>query len=218
MPKRTEPPDDELEPEDDLPAEEPADTDEIEVPSFFDRHGKPAKFPVAVDDKATLYITLPSICDFLEVDTRSQRRRAQVHPVIKRHIRKFYMVGPGGRQPTICLEVRLIGYYAGSINASLVRSDLQEFIIEFQEALIDAAYDLLLSMAIKRAAQYGDVTEITLEWARAVERRLGAQQHDIDRLFFMLNTLRQEHRSVPAAPLPPGSRPNLGPLPPTRPK
>ncbi len=118
-----------------LPAEEPAACDMLPLPRW-------GEFMVIVDQRGTLYTTLAALCDFVRINVNMQRKRAQEHPVIRRHLRRFVIAyEKGGRQPTLCIEVRVAAYWLGSINPKLVREDMQEELIEFQEDLIDAAND-----------------------------------------------------------------------------
>src|SRR6266849_6076749 len=81
-----------------LPPEEPAACDILPLPRW-------GEFMVVVDQSGTLYTTLAVLCDFVRINVNMQRKRAQEHPVIRRHLRRFVITyEKGGRQPTLCIE------------------------------------------------------------------------------------------------------------------
>ncbi len=174
-----------------LPAEEPAACDILPIPRW-------GEFMVIVDQRGTLYTTLAALCDFVRINVNMQRKRAQEHPVIRRHLRRFVIAyEKGGRQPTLCIEMRVAAYWLGTINSKLVREEMQEELIEFQEDLIDAANDLLMGRALHAKAEDGEIPEVlTRAWAVEITRRNRACQHEIQRLHFMYNGLRRRVRDI----------------------
>ena len=174
-----------------LPVEEPSACDLLPLPRW-------GEFLVVVDQRGTLYTTLAALCDFVGISANMQRKRAQEHPVIRRHLRRFVVAyEKGGRQPTLCIEMRVAAYWLGTINPKLVRGDLQEELIAFQEDLIDAANDLLMGRALHAGVGEDEVPEVlTREWAEDVMRRNRACQHEIQRLHFMYNGLRRRVRDI----------------------
>jgi hypothetical protein len=177
-----------------LPVEEPSACDLLPLPRW-------GEFLVVVDQRGTLYTTLAALCDFVGISANMQRKRAQEHPVIRRHLRRFVVAyEKGGRQPTLCIEVRVAAYWLGTINPKLVRQDLQDELIAFQEDLIDAANDLLMGRAL-HAGDGDDVLPemLTHEWAEDLTRHNRACRHEIQRLHFMYNGLRRRVRDIESA-------------------
>ena len=174
-----------------LPAEEPAACDILPLPRW-------GEFIVIVDQRGTLYTTLAALCDFVRINANMQRKRAQEHPVIRRHLRRFVVTYErGGRQPTLCIEVRVAAYWLGTINPRLVREDMQEELTEFQEDLIDAANDLLMGRALHTRPHDDEIPEVlTRVWAEEITTRNRACQHEIQRLHFMYSGLRRRVRDI----------------------
>lgn len=174
-----------------LPVEDPSACELLPLPRW-------GEFLVVVDQRGTLYTTLGALCDFVGINANMQRKRAQEHPVIRRHLRRFVVAyEKGGRQPTLCIEVRVAAYWLGTINPKLVRQDLQEELIAFQEDLIDAATDLLMGRALHAGNGDDEVPEVlTREWAEDLTRRTRACRHEVQRLHFMYNGLRRRVRDI----------------------
>jgi hypothetical protein len=174
-----------------LPVEEPSACDLLPLPRW-------GEFLVVIDRRGTLYTTLGALCDFVGINANMQRKRAQEHPVIRRHLRRFVVAyDKGGRQPTLCIEMRVAAYWLGTINPRLVREDLQDELVAFQEDLIDAANDLLMGRALHAGDGEDEVPEVlTREWAEDLTRRNLACQREIQRLHFMYSGLRRRVRDI----------------------
>jgi hypothetical protein len=93
--------------------------------------------------------------------------------------------------------MRVAAYWLGTINPKLVREDMQEELIEFQEDLIDAANDLLMGRALHARAVDGEIPEVlTRAWAEEITLRNRACEHEFQRLHFMYNGLRRRVRDI----------------------
>lgn len=108
---------------------------------------------------------LSMLCDVLGVKAQMQRERLREHAVMKRLLRQLPVKTRTGTRETWCIERRSIGFGLGSIQIASIRADIQPRLLEFQEALVDAA-DRLLSGEVSSVT---DVARFTL----ALEERIG---------------------------------------------
>ncbi len=105
-----------------------------------------ARLPVACDADATIYIPLRALCTYLGITHQQQIRRLRADPILQTRLREFALTYPkGGTHPTTCLRINAIGWWLAtiSINATNIRPELRDGLLDFQEALFDAA-DILL--------------------------------------------------------------------------
>jgi hypothetical protein len=115
------------------------------------------------DGKA--HYPLRILCDVLAIKAQMQLERLREHAVLKRLLRQLPVKTRTGTRETWCIERRGIGFWLGSIQIASIRADIQPRLLEFQEALVDAA-DRLWSGEVSSA---GDVARFTL----ALEERIG---------------------------------------------
>jgi len=108
---------------------------------------------------------LTALCDLLGVKAQQQRDRLREHAVLSRLLRQLPVKTRTGTRETWCIERRGIGFWLGSIQIASIRADIQSRLLEFQEALVDAA-DRLLSGEV---SSVNDVARFTL----ALEQRIG---------------------------------------------
>lgn len=108
---------------------------------------------------------LTSLCDVLGVKSQQQRDRLREHAVLGRLLRQLPVKTRTGTRETWCIERRGIGFWLGSIQIASIRADIQPRLMEFQEALVDAA-DRLWSGEVSSVV---DVARFTL----SLEERIG---------------------------------------------
>jgi P22_AR N-terminal domain len=108
---------------------------------------------------------LRMLCDILGVKAQMQLERLREHAVLQRLLRQLPVRTRTGTRETWCIERRGIGFWLGSIQIASIRADIQPRLLEFQEALVDAA-DRLLSGEVSSVT---DVARFTL----ALEVRIG---------------------------------------------
>jgi hypothetical protein len=84
----------------------------------------------------------------------------------------------GGRQPTWCIERRGIGFWLGGLQLDRVRPEIRPRLLEFQEALVDAADKLFFGdveadpIRAQLTTHDRDITSVTC-FALALEKRIG---------------------------------------------
>lgn len=116
---------------------------------------------------------LISLCAVLGIKSQQQLARVREHAVLSRLLRQLPVKTRTGIRETWCLERRGIGFWLGSIQIASIKAHIQPRLLDFQEALVDAA-DRLLSGEVTSTVQ--DVTRFTL----ALEGRIGRLE---DRVF-----------------------------------
>lgn len=116
------------------------------------------------------YYPLTHLCAVLGIAPQKQRDRIREHVVLGRMLRQFPMMTPGGRQMMWCIEERAIGFWLGTIQISAVRSEVRDKLLDFQEALVQAAYDLLRAV---------DTLPGVVGFARSLEARIGRLEERI---------------------------------------
>jgi P22_AR N-terminal domain len=133
----------------DIPTEASDDSDTPEYPftqTFLHITQWDAQFPVACDADATLYIPIKALCGYLGIAHQMQIKRMKEDPILSKRIRRFILKGTkGGAQPTWCIKLNATGWWLAtiSINASNVRAELRDGLLDFQEALLVAADQIL---------------------------------------------------------------------------
>lgn len=121
------------------------------------------------DGKA--YYPLRLLCDVLGITAQMQLERIREHAVLSRLLRQLPVKTRTGTRETWCLERRGIGFWLGSIQIASIRATIQPRLLEFQEALVDAA-DRLLSGEVSSVR---DVARFTL----ALEERIGRLEESV---------------------------------------
>lgn len=118
-----------------------------EVPDGEDEIGLPRwnlNLPVALSH-GKVFIPLAAICAALQLDTNTQIRRIKRHRVLAKHLRMFRLKTVKGMRPTQCISERVLGFWLGTIGVEHVRADLQDWLAEFQEDVIEAAGMILVA-------------------------------------------------------------------------
>lgn len=114
-----------------------------------------------------VYFPLNVLCAVLDIDAQKQRARLKEHAVLGRLVRQLHVQtkARGGRQLAWCIEKRGIGFWLGSIQLASVRPSIVPRLLDFQEALVDAADRLF----------FGEIDAIpdVVRYARSLEDRLG---------------------------------------------
>lgn len=114
-----------------------------------------------------IYIPLAPLCQAMGIASNGQIRRIREHPVMAKHFRRFYLSRDGAgknTQATACISERVIGFWLGTISVNQVRAELRDWLLEFQEALVDAAH-----LALKQHLQR---TPLTPESVRSLVQQL----------------------------------------------
>lgn len=108
---------------------------------------------------------LRALCDILGVKPQMQLERLREHAVLQTLLRQLPVKTRTGVRETWCIERRGVGFWLGSIQIASIRAAIRLRLLEFQEALVDAA-DRLLSGEVSSVK---DVARFTL----ALEERIG---------------------------------------------
>jgi len=93
-------------------------------------------------------------------------------PDISWLLRQFPITTRTGTRPTWCIERRGIGFWLGSIQVASVRAEIRPRLVDFQEALVEAAHQLLLSEI--------DTVSGAVRFALSLERRIGRLEERVD--------------------------------------
>lgn len=147
--------------------------------------------PVAAS-QGMAYIPVRTLCVYLGISSDMQIKRLKQHEIMAKYLRRFMLkTGRGGSQATYCLPQRVVGFWLGSISIGHVREELRSGLLDFQEALIDKANELLLGQShplynglspvkaqlTTHEAQIAGVTRFAL----ALEERIGRLEQLDDR-------------------------------------
>jgi len=130
------------------------------------------------DDKGRLWFPIGTLCAALGVTTRFQIDRLREHAVLSRMVAQHGIRTRGGRQSTWCIERRGIGFWLGGLQLDRVRPEIRPRLLDFQEALVDAADRLffgeLASNPIRAqlTTHDRDIANVT-RFALALEQRIG---------------------------------------------
>lgn len=137
--------------------------------------------PVARYEKV-VYLPLKPICQAMGISAPTQIRRIREHRVMAKHLRRFSLASPsgGGKQSTACIADRILGFWLGTISVNHVRPELRDWLLEFQEELVEAAYTALKSHLQRTSTPAGDVA------MRAQLLRLERNQADALAFYFAL--------------------------------
>ncbi len=109
------------------------------------------------------YYPLRLLCGVLGVHAQFQLARIREHAVLSRLLHQFPVTTKTGRRDTWCIEERGIGFWLGSIQIASIRAEIQPRLLEFQEALVDAAHTLFTGQPVNDTARF----------VLALERRVG---------------------------------------------
>jgi hypothetical protein len=80
-----------------------------------------------------VYVPIGQFCDLLGINRRTQMERINEDAVLSRKIANIIVSGPGGPQPTYCLQLDYLNGWLFSINANRVKSDVRQRLIFYQE-------------------------------------------------------------------------------------
>jgi hypothetical protein len=117
------------------------------------------------------------LCVVLGVQAQMQIERMQRHEVLSRLMRQFPFTTRPGTRPTWCIERRGIGFWLGSIQIASVRAEIRPRLLDFQEALVDAA-DRLLFGELAMVAEVDTLSGVT-RFAQSLERRIGCLEERV---------------------------------------
>ena len=99
---------------------------------------------VDTDDGQRVYVPIRPLCDYLELSWAGQRQRLQRDPVMTEVLRSIRITQPrGGEQggtittEMLCLPLKLINGWLFGINASRVKGELREKVIQYQRDCYD---------------------------------------------------------------------------------
>lgn len=130
------------------------------------------------DDDERLYFPIGMLCAVLGITMRFQVDRIREHAVLGRMVKQLTVQTRGGRQLTWCIERRGIGFWLGGLQIDRVRAEVRPRLIEFQEALVDAADRLVFGeiavdpVRAQLATHDADIASVT-RFALALEHRIG---------------------------------------------
>jgi hypothetical protein len=80
-----------------------------------------------------VYVPIGQFCDLLGINRRTQMERINEDAVLSRKIANIIVSGPGGPQPTYCLQLDYLNGWLFSINANRVKSEVRQRLIFYQE-------------------------------------------------------------------------------------
>jgi len=86
-----------------------------------------------------IYFSLRMLCDYLGVKTQMQLERLRDDELLCRFLRQVPIKSSTGVRDTWAIERRGIGWWIATMQRRIVRADIREKLIEFQEALIEEA-------------------------------------------------------------------------------
>jgi hypothetical protein len=126
--------------------------------------------PVAFAD-GRFYFPLSLLCAVLGIQVQMQMERLRRHEILARLLRQLPIKTRTGVRQTWCLDRRGIAFWLGSIQVASVRAEIRPRLLDFQEALVDAA-DRILFGEVGMAAEVDTVSGVT-RYARSLEQRIG---------------------------------------------
>jgi hypothetical protein len=91
------------------------------------------EIPVAIIADGEVYVPLHSLCDFLGVNYRSQRRRIDRDPVLSKFIVDVTISTAGGPQAAPCILLDYLNGWLFGISAASVKENVRERVILYQE-------------------------------------------------------------------------------------
>lgn len=93
------------------------------------------KFTVVLTDTDELYMSIPAICDALQLDARAQIRRIMRTETIADGLQKLLIDTSGGQQWINCLRVAVIAEWLGGIRVNMLHNALQQALSLYQQEL-----------------------------------------------------------------------------------
>lgn len=103
-------------------------------------------FTIYLADDKNWYVPLKHVCDSLGLDLSSQRRRIMDDAAISDAISNFPLNTPYQntvrKQDVLCLNVRRLPYWMGTIDTNRVKEEHREKIILFKREFADAAWSV----------------------------------------------------------------------------
>jgi hypothetical protein len=156
----------------------------IALTNWHDDQGRPLQLTVVLTDNGLAYFPVTLLCRALGVEPRSQLDRLREHAVLSQLICQLKIETSGGPQSAWCIERRGIGFWWGGIQLSKVRKQVQQRLLEFQWAIVDAADRLLFGEVLTdpvkaqlatHDAQIANVTRFVLQ----LEQRIGALEIEL---------------------------------------
>jgi hypothetical protein len=170
---------------------EPAEQRTLVVPEWAG-----AQFPAARDDEQEVYLPVRALCLFLGI-TGSGRQIAMLQSdrVLRKHLRKFFIRGSGGRQPAWCINLRALAFWLARVDIDAVRPELQDGLVEWQEALLEEAHRLFWGAA-------EPVVEDVVD-PRLLQQRIRSQDAEIRRLKLQVRTHARRLAALERYALPP---------------
>ena len=91
------------------------------------------EIPVAIIEDGKVYVPLHSLCDFLGVNYRSQRRRINRDPVLSKFIVDVTISTVGGPQAAPCILLDYLNGWLFGISAASVKESVRDRVILYQE-------------------------------------------------------------------------------------
>ncbi|MFO7536506.1 MAG: phage antirepressor N-terminal domain-containing protein [Chloroflexota bacterium] len=145
-----------------------------------------------------IYVPIGQFCDLLGINRRTQMERINEDAVLSRKIATISVTGPGGPQPTYCLQLDYLNGWLFSINANRVKSEVRDRLIFYQERCYqvlaeafregrlttDPDLDELLNSSESPAAQAYRMLQALTKLARnqvLMEARLEAQAGTLEK-------------------------------------
>jgi hypothetical protein len=80
-----------------------------------------------------IYVPIGQFCDLLGINRRTQMERINDDAVLSRKIANITVTGPGGPQPTYCLQLDYLNGWLFSINANRVKPEVRQRLVFYQE-------------------------------------------------------------------------------------
>ncbi len=88
----------------------------------------------------TIFVLFSRLCENLGLERTSQTRRVQRHAVLSRGLTALDVQTPGGMQALQCLKLTLLPLWLSGVQASRIKSELQEQLIRYQEEVADVLW------------------------------------------------------------------------------
>ena len=174
---------------------------------------------VQIEDKDQVYVPVRPISDYLGVSWAGQRERINRDLVLSEMVKGVRVTrtpDKGGTQVMVCLPLRFINGWLFGINASRVKEQMREKVIQYQRE----CYDILANAFLERtgtavspsAAALAQIRENALAIAEMAglqiehERRLSTTENRLDRAAAVVGELgrrvsKLEQRVSPGQPV-----------------
>jgi hypothetical protein len=149
------------------------------------------------DAQQDVYLPVRALCVFLGIsNSQKQVTQLQGDRVLRKYLRKFYIHTSGGRQPSWCLNLRAVAFWLAKVDIDVVRTELQDGLIDWQEALMAAANTLFWG------GEPGQDEELD---PRELRQRMARQDMEIRRLKLQVRTHARRLAAIEKHTLPPGT-------------